>query len=508
MLSSGIKAVVSEYELLNSNYNAKRQSLEDDHFFPLYLRQERNSNSDILKSRQLDHIQAESKIPVPTEWSPGMIPCSNHLLCVTPEKPQKDLADLKENILEPQDTNTIPQPAVWSPGMSFRPNPSLFVTPDQQARRNISSRNSVDNDENMNVAENEKEKQLKSKEKLNVRFDLPSLSSGDETTEDIDLDCASPITGLDSSSCPSPVWKTFQHKFYNPNYYSDDSVLEKSLDQPIANLTTLQSSLVNQTSKSNKPTAPGIAQPTDPASPGSQQIKGLLVNGPVVSRKNMPGKQKCQTGAVQQALQEKPPALTQPSVLELPPVSVVRESKSNFISTEYSFPFSASPTGGEYEHIFARPEFNSTLKLRSELDSLFQGQLDLKKAVEVTLAKSEVKRSELNEKAANYTNRACKQFQNLVDIDTSLETLCDRVVRMRTSKAHSQRLLNLNNNKSSNAATVPDLMEFFSSDLQKETPSLKLLGTTTDTSKLHTSSATSVFDLYRHNRVWLGIHDF
>lgn len=399
MPSSGIKAAVSDYELLNSNHNAKRQDLSvEDDIFPLYLCKERNSSPP--DKSKLAHIQTQSKIPIPTEWSPGMIPCSNRLLCVTPEKPQKDLADLTENILQPQDINRIPQPVAWSPGMAFRPNPSLFVTPDQQSRRNISSRNSTGHDEIINVDENEKEKQLKSKEKLNVRFDLPSLSSGDETTEDIILDCASPITitDLDLSSFPNPVWKTFQHKFYNPNYYSDDSALEESLDQPVANLTTIQSSVGSQTLKSKRPTSPGMVQPTDPTYHASQQIKGLPVSGPIVLRKNVPGKQKCQISAGKQAIQENTPALTHPSVLDLPPVSVVRESKNNFISTEYSYPFSASTAGGEYEHIFARPEYNSTLKVRSELDSLCQGQLDLKKAVEVTLAKSELKRSELNEK--------------------------------------------------------------------------------------------------------------
>lgn len=48
----------------------------------------------------------------------------------------------------------------------------------------------------------------------------------------------------------------------------------------------------------------------------------------------------------------------------------------------------------------------------------------------------------------------------------------------------------------------PDLMEFFTTELQKEQGEFSLPGLSTPSESLSTASHFRAFDLYRHNRVW------
>jgi len=191
-----------------------------------------------------------------------------------------------------------------------------------------------------------------------------------------------------------------------------------------------------------------------------------------------------------------------------PKPCVIRESKNKHEEAEYSYPFDAEPGDSEFEHAFTRPEYNSTLRVRSELDKLASREVDVEAALIDTLARSEVKRTEVNEKASVYTNRLSDQFHNLVTLDTSTESLCDRIVRMRTSRVVTKPKTLLSSKKSRDLEKVPDLMEFFSPELQRESPDLSLPGVTPVTSQLLTAPQHIAFDLYRHNRLWNGINDF
>lgn len=53
----------------------------------------------------------------------------------------------------------------------------------------------------------------------------------------------------------------------------------------------------------------------------------------------------------------------------------------------------------------------------------------------------------------------------------------------------------------------PDLMEFFSPDLQPELPDLTLSGIQPIADSLSTANPILAFDLYRHNRSWDGLTD-
>lgn len=561
MPSPGLKSAVSEYELFTSkftsntsNYKSLDENDEDftsqkkKHTTTTNLKQLTNFKEMTLPKDlyDIEHIEAQNKIPRPLAWSPGMTLRPNPSLSVTPEKSSKQDLDppnyFKDDTLNPHDICRIPQPVAWSPSMKFQPNPSLFVTPDKTSVK-IDDKTDEKSNQPTDVLDN-----VKVKEKYSVRFDLPSASSGEETFDECSTSSGSPITlkGSEMSPVSSPIWKPFSpQKSYDPNIYSDDSALDESIlktfpssadnitHKDLQNKESLKtnfvqnnyssvarkvtelrqaSSLENLNSKPflsnnefNKKTSYSDVLP-------SNSSTSLHSSEPsfdsLVKSKNIQQNRKKHNIVKEKSAPNSRNSSTHPSDPPTPELHVIRESKNNIVSTEYSFPFDAGAVGGgdsEHEHIFARPEYNSTIKIRCELNSLCQQEVDVQKVLEETLSKSEVKRSELNEKAALYTNRTSMQFRNLVDLDASVETLCQRVVRMRTNKAKKAT-----RPKDTKAATgkPPDLMEFFTPDLQTQYPDLNLPGIQPVTSLLKISPHDIAFDLYRHNRVWHGLHDF
>uniref|UniRef100_A0A0B6ZSW0 Protein phosphatase 1 regulatory subunit 35 C-terminal domain-containing protein n=2 Tax=Arion vulgaris TaxID=1028688 RepID=A0A0B6ZSW0_9EUPU len=592
--SIGIKTAVSDYEHLNRKnhhrYVTEKQpnySSEDEDFLPLKpkkpaqivtnkniafhemtnVNNNRVTESEIIGHngiRSLDMFddvgQSFSSVPVPVAWSPGMLVTSNPSLFITPQKPSishEKFLTTKENVLVPHSANKIPKPVAWSPGMMAQLDPNLFITPEKHlAKKCIAN---VIGNEKENIIENENLSKhkvpTKNKEAHSVRFDLPSSTSGDETTDHLS-ESNSPITlrgcemRTERQSFESPIWKTFSpQKSYNPCTYSDessfddsivnslptakkdshygllktfdaaDSVSDNSIMQPnltSSKLTTITSTVASihssvlkqhKQNEINQQLTTGRKRDTKSSNSKPHKIEHSKSNILLASKaQNEKRKidEKSKEGA--HFLISSPSQHEQPT----PGSTVIREMKNNLLSTEYSFPFELRTPGedAEYEHIFARPEYNSTLKVRAELDTLYEQEVDVMKAVEVNLAKSEVKRIELNEKAAACTNRLSGQFKNLVDLNTSVESLCDRIVRMRTSKVPSKKKVTQEEKKSTGPTKTPDLMEFFTSDLQKEYPDFTLSGATIVTSKPLTSPKDIVFDLYRHNRLWQGINDF
>lgn len=80
-------------------------------------------------------------------------------------------------------------------------------------------------------------------------------------------------------------------------------------------------------------------------------------------------------------------------------VKVKRETTEHPTMNSYNFPFTDGiPDSSEYEHVFNRPEYNSTLRMRTELQQIKDSQVDVSKALEKKLALSENKRNEITEK--------------------------------------------------------------------------------------------------------------
>ncbi|CAL1532626.1 unnamed protein product [Lymnaea stagnalis] len=570
MPSPGLTSAVSEYEQftskfgsVTSKYQADDRNENDDHFIAQKKKKHTNQFKTLTELKEMTlskalhddngHIEAQNRIPRPLAWSPGMTLYPHPSLSITPEKPSRQGVDspnyLKDDTLKAHDISKIPQPVAWSPGMKFQPNPSLFVTPDKTSVKRVVSVDKTDekSDHHTEVVDNN----VRVKEKYSVRFDLPSASSGEEAFDESSSCSGSPITlkGSQISPSSSPVWKPFSpQKYYDPNIYSDDSALDESIFSSLpsasdnrkpkdlknkeslkinfaqnnddsgarkvielyqtSSLENLNSKPFSRTTELNKKTSKLDVLSSDSST--SLQCGELSLDS-LTNLKNPKQCRKKQDTVEDKVLEPAQNFVKSSSWRSEPPtpaLHVIREAKNNLVSTEYSFPFDAGAVGGdlEYEHIFARPEFNSTIKIRSELNSLCQQEVDVQKAVEATLSNSEVKRSELNEKAALYTNRTSNQFRDLVDLDASVETLCQRVVRMRTSKA--KKMTCPKDTKSTKTEKTPDLMEFFTSDLQSQNPDLNLPGIQPITSLLKTSPHDIAFDLYRHNRVWHGLHDF
>ncbi|CAG5135592.1 unnamed protein product [Candidula unifasciata] len=506
-----------------------------------------------------DAAHAQHKVPVPLAWSPGMTFKSNPLLMITPEKlpfsANENFLSTKENILEPQSANKIPKPTAWSPGMKIQPDPNLFITPEKTVGKKIIASVSDSRQTTDTVSSSIQNIPAKVKNSYSVRFDLPSSTSEDESKDPLS-ETDSPITirgrdlDVQGQSFESPEGKSFSfQKTYNPGIYSDESSLDESIlnsrlncsfDKSYKKQTSLgvtkslcdnsnvpanvSSVLPNCTSDQNKspsseakpckstenfPKTGNMNAHLSVSSTWPQRINPKLKSAKNTRSKDLHDRKKLPVG---DKFIAKADHMKSQLSTELAPEGsvVIREMQSHQLSTKYSFPFELTATADdcEYEHVFARPEFNSTLAIRERLDNLQDQEVDVMKAVQDTLAKSEVKRSELNEKAAVYTNRLSGQFKNLVDLNTSVESLCDRIVRMRTSKVPCKRRAANTEKKFSESQRAPDLMEFFTSDLQKEYPDVTLPSVTEVTSQLMTSPPETTFDLYRHNRLWQGISDF
>lgn len=192
-----------------------------------------------------------------------------------------------------------------------------------------------------------------------------------------------------------------------------------------------------------------------------------------------------------------------------PAVTIVREAPRQPSPQHYHFPFSAEDeNGSEYdpdlEHPFARPEFNSALKISEDLKSVKERQPDTWGAVSKTLQTSNKKRTQIQEKASSRVNVEGKSglFSGLVDIEVPLTDMCQNLEREKTLQAPSKPFpLKIPVGKE------PDILEFYPSDLQHEVPDLGLTGIQSFTETLSTANPIFAFDLYRHNRAWDGVAD-
>ncbi|XP_061189629.1 uncharacterized protein LOC133197555 [Saccostrea echinata] len=175
-------------------------------------------------------------------------------------------------------------------------------------------------------------------------------------------------------------------------------------------------------------------------------------------------------------------------------VRVTRETQEKPALSDYTYPFSdpATDTVQEYEHVFMRPEYNSTLRMRKEIESLKESSVDVVKALDKKLQISETVSSDIREKASSKVNVSSPHFRGLVSLSVPAEDI-DKVHTFR-AKPVKPRV--------QSKTCEPDLMEFFSPEFQRESPELSTPGLSTPSEPLVKASPMTAFDLYRHNRVW------
>lgn len=183
-------------------------------------------------------------------------------------------------------------------------------------------------------------------------------------------------------------------------------------------------------------------------------------------------------------------------------VKVLRESQPGPTPQGYTFPFNSDPseyTGGE-EHLFARPEFSSTLRMKVAAEKLKESEVDVEKALQKKLKVSENTRTEINEKALSHVNAEGTVFSGLVSLSLPAEEICKEAAELKTARA-KPAFQPKSKNKDKRE---PDLLEFYSSDRQKESVSHALSGLPPRPQTLATASNWRAFDLYKHSRVWEG----
>ncbi|XP_076472725.1 uncharacterized protein LOC143302092 [Babylonia areolata] len=193
-----------------------------------------------------------------------------------------------------------------------------------------------------------------------------------------------------------------------------------------------------------------------------------------------------------------------------PVVRVIREAPYQPKRSDYVFPFDDGQEekqdyDSSVENPLARPEFNSALKISEELKSVKGKRLDTWGAVSQKLKTCDRKRTEIQEKASSRVNIGMQSglFSDLVDVKVPLDDLCQTMEKGIQLRAPSPK-------PSSVKAPIgkePDLMEFFSPELQQELPDLTVTGIQPITESLTTANPILAFDLYRHNRAWNGLTD-
>lgn len=181
-------------------------------------------------------------------------------------------------------------------------------------------------------------------------------------------------------------------------------------------------------------------------------------------------------------------------------VKVLRENQFTQKETEYAFPFNqdAADFACADEHIFARPEYNSTLRMKLEAEKLKESSIDIELALQKTLKASDATKAEINEKAASLVNSKGVTFTGLVSVNLPVEEICKQAAELKTARAKQIKM------PKSRLKDVkePDLMEFFSGDRQKESVMFSLNGISAPSEHLSSASHMRAFDLYKHNRAW------
>lgn len=190
-------------------------------------------------------------------------------------------------------------------------------------------------------------------------------------------------------------------------------------------------------------------------------------------------------------------------------VKVIREAPMRPKIHDYVFPFSAADQDTGYNSYFenplARPEFNSALKINQELRNAKAKKPDAWGAVTETLNKNQQKRTQIQEKASSKVNFQMQsgQYSGLIDLDLPIDQICNSVESEITQKAPVIFLAPAK----VPVGKKPDIMEFFSDDLQRELPDLSLTGIPSIAEELTRADPILAFDLYRHNRCWDGLSD-
>ena len=356
---------VSQYEVYNSENKSHTQ-------FP-------PPGWDFSQTSEEDSLPLRQPVPQPTWRDFSLTPDPD--LLVTPQKSQSTSANVNRFYEKP----------------SVNPDPMLCITPEKSFNRNAKTET---NDDQIDKAE---------KGKPRVRFDIK------ENLNDGSFIDTSVSKNLDSETYKKPV----QNKPYQPELYGDDSDTDGEDNDVSVNSKSAfchgrtVKYTVGQVNnhplyiplKDQEVTTERMVE-SDKETDNVKQIVKTKAEAQDLKTK--------QTGLDKKSvkvIREKPkdsdkskdPIAACRGISDNLPkrkVKVFRENQYGPKLKDYTFPFNQDPTdyaGGE-EHMFARPEYNSTLRMKKEAEKLKESEIDVARALQKKLTVSGNTQTEIDEK--------------------------------------------------------------------------------------------------------------
>ncbi|KAL3861603.1 hypothetical protein ACJMK2_007628 [Sinanodonta woodiana] len=392
----------------------------------------------------------------------AVIPDPN--LCVTPEKPPMPM----KLFAVPAHFNPDPVLCVTPEGTPIQKGPKSNLKHEDKEKCKHRVRFQIDDDSEMKSIENE------------LNFDSAKLTQSKPYSPAMYSDDRTNYIKLDSEAGSKASSRTVQYSVGHVNNVTGHDLLpsdrEHYNEPPIKTVSSESSDKLAQHVESQRNTKPfpKISSQTKIYTSSEEETishEGLQSDPIAQSRGGEPKRK----------------------------VVVLRENQSRPRLKDYTYPFeNEDEVPCALEHMFAKPEYNSTLRLNKEIQHLKDCDIDITKALQNKLQSSEAVKTEINEKAASRVNKESEAstFQGLISLDVPVEEIQAASLKPVIRPTKSTKL------KSTVASNEPDLMEFFSSDLQKESVDLSTPGVNSPSEQLSTASPLQAFDLYRHNRVW------
>ena len=337
---------------------------------------------DFSQTSEEDSLPLRQPVPQPSWRDSSVIPDPD--LLVTPQKSQSAASNVKRFYEKP----------------SFNPDPLLCVTPEKSFNRNAKEDT---NDSQVDKGE---------KGRPRVRFDIK------ENLNDGSFIDTSVAKNLDSETYKKPV----QNKPYQPELYGDDDdndetdkggyangnpafshgrtvkyTVGKVNNQPV--YIPLKDQEVNserlvESDKELDTVKPKIKTKTEVQDLKTKQA-GLDKRSVKIVREKKKGPEITNDT-------DDPIAACRGISDNLPKrkVKVLRENQYGPKLKDYTFPFNQDPSdyaGGE-EHMFTRPEYNSTLRMKKEAEKLKSSEIDVARALQKKLTVSGSTQAEIDEK--------------------------------------------------------------------------------------------------------------
>ena len=387
----GDHGAVSEYETLNLPYKPHSE------FHP-----EETMDNEVVPL---------CRAPSPWKISSTIGILSDPMLCVTPDKPRDSGSVSTRPSFNPQGKTVRPSSPVI-----YKPDPSLALTPEPSSK--TVSKTATERDTSStavlksNIRGNKNHEDDRDNIKLTqkVRFDIDS-------SPESDLEKFYPETSVSKSP----------NKIYQPLLYSDSK--EATDNQNMFDFgeesRTIKYRVCSNTNHIDKKKSAKLHNVKDISDQG--KITG--VDSHDIDFTNIPSSEysdfdenvkpktiSYRTSADSGSTKEKIPTDTYQSDDKIP---VVRKPKRKVVVTrefeerpeieDYQFPFSddddiAADIDSDCEHVFARPEYNSTLKLVTELKVMKESHPDVITVLHKKLTESEEKRTLINEKVKRNYN--------------------------------------------------------------------------------------------------------